>query len=165
MNRIKFSSQHLINFFLVLISSSVIITALQWPLKAALFPIVIGICVFLFSSAEFLLSLYESVGKKREAMDYQFSEGIDPVLAKRRTLIAFGWIIGFFFLILLFGFNIGIFLYLFLYIKIQSKEKWAISVFITVCVWLLFWVLFIWLLHTPMNKGLIFKLFKSIGIG
>ncbi len=165
MNRIKCNSQHIVNLFLVLLSTSVIITAWQWPFKAALFPLVTGACVFLFSFAEFLLSFYETVGKKREAMDFAFSEGIDPVIAKRRTCIAFGWIIGFFFLILLLGFTTGIVLYVFLYIKVQRKEKWPIALFMTGGVWVFFWGLFIWLLHTPMNKGLLFKALKAIGMG
>jgi hypothetical protein len=163
-NRIKYSSQHFMTLALAVISAGMVIKGLTWRFRSAIFPVVIGSCVFLICIAEFLTSVYGMGVKKEEAMDFKFSEDIDPVLAKRRTLIAFGWIVGFFFLILLFGFNIGIVLYVFLYIKVQRKEKWLVSIFMTVGAWFFFWGLFVWLLHTRLQDGLIFKALKAIGI-
>ncbi|MEI9477799.1 MAG: hypothetical protein WCO26_14645, partial [Deltaproteobacteria bacterium] len=106
MSRIKFSGQHVMTLCLAVISGGVVVTALRWPFKTALFPVIIGGCALILSLAEFSMSVYETTGgrtkkKKQEAMDFKFSEDIDPAVAKRRTWTAFGWIIGFFFLIVL----------------------------------------------------------------
>ena len=58
-------------------------------------------------------------------MDFKLSEDVDKATAARRTLLTFGWIFGFFILILFFGFTIAIPLFVFLYLKIQGKEKWS----------------------------------------
>jgi ABC-type sugar transport system permease subunit len=169
-SRIKFSGQHVMTLCLAVISIGVIVSALRWPFKTALFPVIIGSCALLFSLAEFSMSVYETTGgrtkkKKQEAMDFKFSEDIDPAVAKRRTWTAFGWIIGFFFLIVLFGFIIGIPLYVFLYIKFHGRESWLVSILMTVGSWFFFWGLFIWLLDTPMPEGLVFRALRAIGIG
>ncbi len=98
-------------------------------------------------------------------MDFKLSEEVDPAVARRRTWTAFGWIIGFFFLIVLFGFNIGIPLFVFLYIKWHGGEKWLISILMTVGSWIFFWGLFIWLLDTPMPEGWVFRWLYALGIG
>lgn len=170
MSRIKFSGQHVMTLCLAVISGGVVVTALRWPFKTALFPVIIGGCALILSLAEFSMSVYETTGgrtkkKKQEAMDFKLSEDVDPAVAKRRTWTAFGWIIGFFFLIVLFGFVIGIPLYVFLYIKFHGGEKWLISILITVGSWIFFWGLFIWLLGTPMPDGLVFRALHAIGIG
>jgi len=169
-SRIKFSGQYVMTLCLAVISIGVVVSALRWPFKTALFPVLIGGCAFLFSLAELSMSLYETTGgrtkkKRQEAMDFKLSEDIDPAVAKRRTWTAFGWIIGFFFLIVLFGFKIGIPLYVFLYIKVQGKEKWLIAILMTVGSWFFFWGLFIWLLDTPMPEGWVFRALHAIGIG
>ena len=147
-----------------------IVSALKWPFKTALFPVIIGSCALILSLAEFSMSIYETTGgrtkkKKQEAMDFKLSEDIDPAVAKRRTWTAFGWIIGFFFLIVLLGFNIGIPLFVFLYLRFHGGESWLISILMTVGSWFFFWGLFIWLLDTPMPEGWVFRALRAIGIG
>jgi len=152
---------------MTVISAWVAITALRWPLKTALFPLVISIAVFLMTSVELLLSLFgkEEVAKKGAAVDFSFSEVVDKKVTFRRTLTIFSWIIGFFFMIVFFGFSIGVALFVFLYLKIQGKEKWGISIIMTLGSWFFFWGLFIWLLNTPMMEGWIFEWLRAIGIG
>jgi ABC-type sugar transport system permease subunit len=169
-SRIKFSGEHIMTLCFAVISVGVIVSALRWPFKTALFPVIIGSCALILSLAELSMSVYETTGgrtkkKGQEAMDFKLSEDIPPAVAKRRTWTAFGWIIGFFFLIVLFGFIIGIPLYVFLYIKFHGREKWLISILMTVGSWFFFWGLFIWLLDTPMPEGLVFRALHAIGIG
>ncbi len=170
MSRIKFSGQHAMTLCLALISIGVIVSALRWPFKTALFPVIIGGCALILALAELSMSVYETTGgrtkkKKQEAMDFKFSEDIDPAVAKRRTWTAFGWIIGFFFLIVLLGFVIGIPLYVFLYLRFHGRESWLVSILMTVGAWFFFWGLFIWLLDTPMPEGWVFRALHAIGIG
>ncbi len=155
------------NLCLALIAAGVIITAIKWPFKTALFPLVIGISVFLMSVAELLLSLIEGEGKAKKgpAVDFKLSEGMDKAVALRRTWVAFGWIVGFFLLILCLGFSIAVPLYVFSYMKIYGKEKWGISIFMSVLAWVFFYGLFIRLLNTPMMEGWLFRGLRLIGIG
>jgi hypothetical protein len=165
-SRIRFSGQHLMNLCMSTISAVVVIMALRWPFKTALFPVVIGSCVFMMSFAELWLSLFEKEGaKKHSAMDFKMSEDVEASVALRRTLISFAWILGFFLLILLLGFTIAIPLYVFLYVKIQGNEKWLLSILMAAFSWFFFWGLFIWLLDTPMMEGWFFRILRAIGIG
>lgn len=167
MNRTRFSGKNLMNLCMMVASAGVIITALKWPLKTALFPLVISISVFIMATIEFLLSLFgkEEIGKKGAAVDFSLSEDIDKPLALRRTLTIFSWIVGFFLLIIFFGFSIGVALFVFFYIKLQGREKWGISIIMTVLSWFFFWGLFVWLLDTPLMEGWVFIWLRMIGIG
>ncbi len=151
---------------MIVISAWVIISAIKWPLKTALFPLVISISVFLMTTAELLLSLFgkEEGAKKGAAIDFKFSEDTDKTVVLRRTLTIFSWIVGFFFLINIFGFSIAVALFVFLYMKIKGREKWGISIIMTFCSWFFFWGLFIWLLDTPMMEGWLFGWLRAIGI-
>ncbi|MDI7259054.1 MAG: tripartite tricarboxylate transporter TctB family protein [Thermodesulfobacteriota bacterium] len=162
-----YSTKNLMNLCLALIAAGVTITAMKWPFKTALFPLAIGISVFLMAVTELLLSLFEREGKaaKQSAMDFKLSEGIDEAVALRRTWVAFGWIIGFFFLILFLGFSIAVPLFVFFYLRLYGKEKWGISIIMTVSSYFFFWGLFVWLLNTPLMEGWIFRGLRAIGIG
>jgi len=165
-NRTRFNGKNLMNLCLIGVSTGVIISAIKWPLKTALFPLVISISVLLMTTAELLMSLFgkEEGAKKGAAIDFKFSEDIDKTIVLRRTLTIFSWIVGFFFLIVIFGFSIGVALFVFLYLKIQGREKWGISIIMTFASWFFFWGLFIWLLNTPMMEGWLFGWLRAIGI-
>ncbi len=151
---------------MIVVSAWVAITALKWPLKTALFPLVISIAVFLMTTAELFLNLFgkEEGSKKGVAIDFKFSEDTDKKVALRRTLTIFSWIVGFFFLINIFGFSMAVPLFVFLYVKIQGREKWVVSIIMTLGSWFFFWGLFIWLLDTPMMEGWIFQWLRAVGI-
>ena len=139
MNLIRFSGRHMMNLCISLISGYVAVTALKWPFKTALFPVVMGTFVFLMSFGELLLSLVEKEGtKKHSAMDFKMSEDVETSVASRRTIVTFSWIIGFFISILFFGFTIAIPVFVFLFVKIQGKEKWVLSILMAVFSWFFF---------------------------
>lgn len=152
---------------MVVIAAGVITTAVKWPFKTALFPMIIGISAFLMTLAELLLSLFQREKRDRQqgAVDFKFSEDVDKSLVLRRTLLAFMWIIALFLLILFFGFPIAVPTFVFLYLKLYGKEKWAISIIMTGALWFFFWGLFVWLLHTPLQEGLIIEVLKAIVTG
>src|SRR5581483_3522170 len=129
------------------------VSALAWPLKAALFPLVISIPVFCLATAELLWSVFGSSGKSEEMMDFQLSTHLPPAVMARRTLLAIAWTLGFFALIVLVGFLIAVPLFVFLYLKIQGREKWLFSVILTLATWAFFYGLFDQLLHLPFPDG------------
>jgi hypothetical protein len=149
------------------ISIGVMITATKWPFRTALFPVIVSIFLFFGALAEFLLDLFGSknVFSKQGTVDFQLSEDIDPAIATRRTLVAFGWIIGFFFLILLFGFSVALPLMVFLFLKVQARERWGISLLLTGAALIFFLCLFVWLLNIPFPEGWVFDGLRILGVG
>jgi len=150
----------------MVIAVGVIITAMKWPFRTAFFPLMVSIFLFFGAMADLLLNLFGSkeAATKQGVVDFQLSEDIDPALATRRTLLSFAWIIGFFFLILLFGFIIAVPLMVFLFLKVQAKEKWGISLLLTGLALLFFYGLFVWLLDTPFSEGWIYEGLKMLGV-
>ena len=162
----RFKSKSSMSLGLMVTAAIVLISASKWPLKAALFPLIIGIAAFGMSTAEFLLSTFEKEkkegAKKEAAIDFSFSEDIDKTVALRRTLIIFAWVFGFFLMVILLGFPITVPLFVFIYMKFQGREKWGISIILSAFACGSFYGLFVWLLDTPFEEGLVQKL---LGIG
>src|SRR3954454_16053861 len=81
------------------------LSALAWPWKAKLFPLVICIPLFCLAAAEALWVIF---GKRdaAEAADFKLSTDQAPEVARRRTALAAAWMLGFFALIVLVGFQI-----------------------------------------------------------
>ena len=161
----RYSGAHLMSLCLMVISAGVVITALKWPFRAALFPVIIGISVFFMAIAELLLNLFgkKEMVVKEAAVDFSLSEGMDKALEIRRTLVIFAWIVGFFGLIIFFGFTIAVPLFVFLYLKLQGKEGWGISLIFSVSAWVFFYGLFIWLLNTPFQEGWVVEILRKVG--
>ncbi len=127
-------------------------------MQARLYPYAIGIPMVILAIIQVILDLKGVVRKQTDAapVDFQFSQNVDPVLAKKRTINIFAWILGFFVGIYLLGFAITIPLLVFTYLKFQSGEKWGLSIILTVGAWLAFYGLFVKLLVLPFPDGKIF---------
>jgi hypothetical protein len=136
------------------LSGAAVVAAFDWPWKAKLFPLVIGIPVFGLATAEVLWSLFGTTSRDR-AMDFQLSGHLPARVMLARTLRAAGWMVGFFGAIVLLGFPIAVPLFVLLYLRLQGHESWGLSVAITVAVWGFFYGLFDRLLHLPFPAGLI----------
>jgi hypothetical protein len=135
-----------------------IYSAQAWPLKAKLFPLVIGIPLFCLAAAEALWAIFGK-SKAGAAADFKLSEGQPRDVVVRRTLLAAGWALGFFAAIALFGFIIAVPLLVFLYIRLQGRESWLFTIVFTAAVWACFYGLFELLLHLPFPPGWLFTLF------
>ncbi len=129
------------------------ISAWAWPTKAAMFPLVIAIPLFCLAAAEVLWVLLAAAAARSEVMDYKLSADVPQKTARRRTLLAAGWTLGFFAMIVLLGFPIAVPLFVFLYLKIQGREGWMLSVVVTLAMWGFFYGLFDQLLHLPFPNG------------
>ena len=139
---------------IMIVSAWGIWSALDWPLKAKLFPLVIGIPLFCLALAEALRVLLSK--DKGEAEDFRLSPDQPNDVALRRTLLAAGWSIGFFLAIVLLGFQVAVPVLLFAYIRLQGKESWLFTIVFTAAVWACFYGLFDLLLHLPFPAGLLF---------
>ena len=141
-----------LGFVIMILSGWAVVTAMDWPWKAKLFPLVIGIPVFCLATAEVVWVLFGSASGE-QAMDFQLSRHVPANVMLRRTLKAIGWMLGFFAAILLVSFPIAVPLFVFLYVKLEGREGWGLSVGLTLAVWALFYVLFDRLLHLPFLDG------------
>jgi hypothetical protein len=130
--------------------------AQDWRLQARLYPWAIGVPMVILALIQVILDLRGFKAKQSTdatPMDFQFTKEIDPVTAKKRAIIMFSWLLGFFGLIWLLGFPIGIPLMMFAYLKFHGGESWVLSITLTVIAWLFFYGLFIKLLHLPFPEG------------
>ena len=128
-------------------------------MKAQLYPWVVGVPMVLLAAFNLFMDL--KGGNQKSALettpaDFQFTKGIDPVLARWRTVNIFAWILGFVLGIWLVGFFVTVPLFFFLYLKVQSREGWTLSLVLTGAAWFMSWGLFDQLLHLPLPEGQIF---------
>ncbi len=149
---------------IMLVGAGVVIQALQWPFKAALFPLIVGVPVCLLALIDFLLTAFEKGGKEQETVDFKFSGHEDKALERKRTLSIFFWILGFFFLVILAGFPIAVPLFVFCYLKLEGREGWVLTLAATFITWGVFYGLFVWFLNVPFMEGLIQKTLTATGL-
>ena len=123
--------------------------AVSWPLKAKLFPLVIGIPLALLAAAELWLSLRTRVAAAQPPDD------LPRQVALRRAAIAAAWIAGFFAAIILLGFVVAVPAFVLLYLRIQGRESWLFSAVFAAVVWSSFYGLFDRLLHLPFPAGVL----------
>jgi hypothetical protein len=162
----RLSGKVLMSLCSSVISAWMVITALKWPLIAALFPVGVGIPVFFMCISELYLNLSrkEDHSTEESQVDFKLSESTDQALTHRRTVSIFLWIFGFFLLIILVGFSIAIPIFFVLFFKIHGKEKWLISIVLAALAWACFFGLFIWLLKIPFHEGLLQRGLSAFGI-
>jgi hypothetical protein len=145
---------------LMAVSGYGVIAAWFWPWKAALFPLVIGIPLFVLSAAEALWVILGTT-ERGAVQDFQISHELPEREILRRSAVAGGWILAFFAAILLLGFSISVPLFVFLYLKLQGKESWLLSLVFAAGAWGFFYGLFDRLLHLPFPQGWLLAPFFS----
>jgi hypothetical protein len=136
----------------MLASGAAVFIAMDWPLKARLFPMAIGIPLFCMAAAEVVWGLLRPA-EDVSAMDFRLSEHLPSGVAVRRALIAVAWMLGFLAGIALLGFPFAVPLLVVLYTKVQGRERWAVSIALAAAVWGVFYGVFDRLLHLPFPAG------------
>jgi len=132
--------------------------AQEWRLQARLYPYAVGIPMVILALIQVILDLRGFKPKETSdgtPVDFQFTQGIDPLLRRKRAITMFLWFFGFFLGVRLLGFSITIALMVFTYLRFQGRESWALSSALTVGAWLFFYSLFVKLLHLPFPDGLV----------
>lgn len=133
-------------------SGAAVVIAMDWPVKAKLFPMAIGIPVFCMAAAEVLWGLLRPADRVG-AMDFRPSEQLPPKIAVRRTWVTIAWMLGFLAGIVLAGFPVAVPLLVLLYARLQGREGWALSLGLALAVWGFFYGVFDRLLHLPFPAG------------
>jgi hypothetical protein len=140
---VRISGAAIFSLALAALAAFAVYTALQWPSKAALFPLAIGIPLL-------LLALAQTVIELRESQPAGTSPG-----GGRRTLAMFAWMASFIVLVLLIGFPATVPVFVFFYLMLESREGWIRSLVAGAAAWGFFHVLFQRVLHFPFDSGLI----------
>ena len=164
----KISGRTGMSIALMLIAGAVFLTALQWPLKTAIFPLTIAGFTFVLAAVEVFLGLLKKNAKETSTMDFQMSNAesldIDEATVRKRVSVISLWIFGFFALILLVGFPVAIPLFFVIFLKLYAKEKWTLTLILAAVAWAFFYGLFIQLLHLPFEDGWIIQGLQALGV-
>jgi TctA family transporter len=131
----------------------------EWSFRTRLFPWAIGIPGMILALLQLNLDITGVLKTSRQRLAKKTAPSLLPVV--RRTVDICSWILGFFFGIWIFGFSIAVPLMTFLYLKAGAKERWPITLVLTLLAWGAFYGLFIYSLHVPFPRGLIFEWFRS----
>lgn len=129
-----------------------VIIAMDWPLKARLFPLAIGIPVLCMAAAEVVWGLLDPAARS-EAMEFRLSEQVPGRSQMRRTLAAVAWLVGFLAAIVLLGFPLAVPFLVFAYMRLQGREGWVLSGIFALALWGVFYAVFDQLLHLPFAAG------------
>jgi hypothetical protein len=149
---------------IMVMAVGIIVQALSWPFEAALFPLIIGIPLLIFSTVHFAVLVFAKHSKDNDAVDFKLSELEDKAMEKKRKIEIFAWIIGFFFLVLLVGFPIAVPLFVFNYMRFQGKEPLKTCLIFTFVAWGSFYGLFVWFCDLPFMDGWVQQGLTAIGI-
>ena len=135
----RLSGAALFSLGLAAVAAFAVYTALRWPPKAALFPLVMGIPLLVLALVQLVVELRSrSVPKPEHA----------------RALAVFAWMVAFIGLVLLAGFPVAVPVFVLSYLVIAG-EGWILSVTLAAAAWGAFHLLFQRLLHFPFEGGLI----------
>ncbi len=161
----KLNGKAWVTLAIMAVAAGVVFSAMGWPFKAALFPMVVGVPLFILSTIQFLkIVLFQKGHSKDVTIDFKLSEMQDKALEKKRTVTISLWIVGFFLLVLLVGFPIAVPLFVFLYLKLQGKEKWVMSLILTFVAWVCFYGLFVKFCDIPFMEGWIQQGLTKLGV-
>jgi len=124
-------------------------------LRARLFPWVIGFIGLPLTAVQFALDHLRAIIKRKPPQEVAapIAEGGAGSLARRTAQIT-GWILGYFAALLLLGFSVAIPLMTLLYLKV-AKERWLVTLLLTLSAWGMYYGLFKYALHVPFPAGLL----------
>jgi hypothetical protein len=130
--------------------------ASKWDARARLFPWAAGIPVLVLLIVQIVRQV-RTILASPDGPKVVIGGHADAHVAFERTLRVGAWILGFAVLIWAVGFPVGGTLGTLLYLKTAARERWPISLAITVGTGAFFWIL-ITFLYTPFPRGFIVDL-------
>jgi hypothetical protein len=126
---------------LAVVAAYAVLTALRWPPKAALFPLVMGVPLLVLALAQVV-------------MDWRaLRPPEDAPPDTRAALSVLAWMAGFIALVFLIGFPLAVPLFVLGYLVIAGREPWFLSIALALIAWAAFYLLFQKLLHFPFDAG------------
>jgi hypothetical protein len=123
--------------------------------RAALFPLVIGVPCLAIALTAFGQEFVNTLRNER-IVTARLEETATPeecVVLRNRAFCIVAWILGFFAAILLLGFPFAVPVASFLYFWLAGREKWSVSIPLSLAAGAVFYVLFDYTLHLPFPDG------------
>jgi hypothetical protein len=137
----------------LLIAAWAVFEARDWPISARLFPWLASIPLLVLSTLLLVINVLRPTNEGKEAMDFKFSENVEPAIASARALNILGWMLGFTSALFIIGFHIAIPLMVFLYTRFQGRETQRLSLSLAAGAYLFFWGVFDRLLTLPIPQA------------
>ncbi len=142
--------------FLILVSATAIYLALDWPFKAALFPLAVSIPLLILAATQLRqLFLGKAETIESAAVDLEFSSDVPPEIERRRVITAFSWIAGFILCVYLIGFPLTVPLFICCYLRFESGVGALPTIAATAITWMVFYGLFQKLVHLQFEQGVV----------
>ena len=153
---LRFSWSTLFDLFIVAAFIGALWQSRRFNFRAGLFPWAVGYPVLGLMFIQLIMDLLgKESGSSIDHMADARQELPTPVV-HRRTAEILGWVFGYFLAIWLFGFAPGVALCTFLQLKIGSREKWGLSLLLTVSAWVFLYGFFDRVMHVPFPDGQVF---------
>jgi hypothetical protein len=150
----RFSGRALFSLVLLAVAGFAVASAWRWPVKAALFPLAVGIPLAALAALQLVLDLRGPGGTRAgPAVDLEFSAEVPDAVARRRAAMIFAWIAAFIALVFLVGFPVAVPLFMLGYLTWQGDAGWRVSLALTAAGWGFFYGVFQWLLRLPFEPG------------
>lgn len=129
----KFDFASLFTLLFFVIFAGGVFTARDWQLQARLFPWVVGFPILALCGYQLFKDLFvrQEASDEAEAlgfMDLPVDRSVPVSVVISRALNIFGWILGLFAAIWLFGFVVSVPLFVLLYLILQAREKAWIAI-------------------------------------
>jgi putative tricarboxylic transport membrane protein len=155
---LQFGAATLFTAVVILLLALALWQSRNFGVRAGLFPWVIGIPTLLLALGQVVKDM------KYPKKPHDGAEGepeMAPQIVRQRTFAIIGWIVGCFLLIWLLSFSWAVPLTIFLYLKLAGRERWPLTLIVTLCSWLFFYVLFEKMLNVPFPQGLLIEIFSE----
>jgi Tripartite tricarboxylate transporter TctB family len=148
------SGRALFSLGLVAVGLFAVGTAWRWPLKAALFPLAVGLPLTVLAAIQLGLDLRgRAEAPEGPALDMTLSAEVPPEVARRRAAALFTWIAGFIGLVFLVGFPAAVPLFVLAYLVGPGGAGWPLALVLTAAAWGFFHGVFQRLLALPFEPG------------
>jgi TctA family transporter len=122
--------------------------------RAALFPMVLGIPCLTLALLAFGQELLNVLRRPSCVVNpAETALILEPPIARRRAFSIIAWILGFFLAIWLLGFPVAVPVATLLYFRFAGREKWPISILLSLTAGAVFYGLFDYFLHLPFPEG------------
>jgi hypothetical protein len=150
----RFGWETIFSLFIMVVFIFAMVRSLRFDFRTGLFPWAIGFPVLALTIGQLIMDVR---GKGERARGGHIEEEVSPELpvqlVNRRTMGIFGWILGYFAAIWLLGFSVGVPLCTFIHLKFGYREKWPLSIIMTVLVGAFLYGIFDRVLHVPFPPG------------
>jgi TctA family transporter len=146
---LRFNWETIFSLFIIIVFICALWQSRRFNFRAGLFPWAVGFPVLALTIIQFIMDLIGEEGERRDGFLPHAGQELPPHIINRRTANIFGWVVGYFVAIWLLGFSFGVPLCTFIQLKIGYREKWALSLILTVFSWAFIYGLFDRVLHTP----------------